>query len=339
MQKCIFQGKLDFGSPSSYEIAFRQFEHRAEVFFKNDVVFKVENVFDEASHSLSVPRQVVNITEKTWKNTIELLDYIKQFGLSGQVEAWMVESGKVLQYGLFEPKGDKTVITAFKTGRKLLNEEGREEEALEELSKAISKYDQHSQAYERRGYTNLILKIYDDAMYDFKKSIRLDATNGMAYYGKGCLNMQLEKWADAIEDFELAAKNLLAVQDRFWTVRRHKATCLIKEERWEEALKEYKFLVKKRFDESSKNYKYIPMFNTMYVKCLITLNQEKEALEFIEESLDTIPVKLEIHRRSMLTDRGLVRKALGQNDYQKDWEEAAALGESRASELLEDLVK
>ena len=220
-----------------------------------------------------------------------------------------------------------------------MKEEGREEEALEELSKAISKYDRHSQAYERRGYTNLILKRYDDALYDFKKSIRLDATNGMAYYGKGRLNMILENWSEAIDDFELAARNLLAVQDQFWTVRRHKATCLIKEERWEEALREYKFLVSKQFDESVKNYKYIPVFNTMYVKCLIKLGKEEEALEFIEDSLDTIPVQQEIHRRSMLTDRGLVRKALGQNDYQKDWEEAAALGESRASELLEDLVK
>ena len=119
MHKCIFQGKLDFGSSSSFEKALRQFEHRAEVFFKNDVVFKVENVFDEASHSLNIPRQVVNISEKTWKNTLDLLDYIKQFGLSGQVEAWKVDRGKILEYGLFEPKGDKSVITAFKAGRNL----------------------------------------------------------------------------------------------------------------------------------------------------------------------------------------------------------------------------
>lgn len=334
MHKCIFQGRLDFGSSSSFEIAFRQFEQRAEVFFKNEVVFNVEDVFDENSHSLDIPRTVSNITEKVWKNTIELFDYIKQFALSGQIEAWMVESGKILEYHLFEPKGDKTVITAYRSGRDLLKDEGNEKKAHELLSKAISKYDKHSQAYERRGYTNIMLKKTEDARYDFDKSIRLDNRNAMAYYGRGMLNMTEEKWEEAVEDFSAAIKNLLAVQNIFWKVRRLKVECLMKLERWEEALKDCKFLIRKKFDKDNPNYKYTTHVYTMYVKCLIHLGEEQQALDFIEETLDALPDQQEEERSAMLTERGLIKQGLGEASFIKDWEEAAALGEPRANKLL-----
>lgn len=334
MHKCIFQGRLDFGSPSSFEIAFKQFEQRAEVFFKNEVVFNVEDVFDDNSHSLDVPRTVSNITEKVWKNTIELLEYIKQFALSGQIEAWMVESGKILQYHIFEPKGDKSVITAYKTGRDLLKDEGHEKEALEHLSNAISKYDKHSQAYERRGYTNIMLKRPKDARYDFDKSIRLDNRNAMAYYGRGMLNMTEKKWEEAVADFTSATKHLLAVQPIFWKVRRLKIESLIQLEKWEEALKDCRFLIKKKFSSDDPNFKYTTHVNTMYIRCLIKTGEEQQALDYIEETLDAIPKQHDDQRRAMLTDRGLVKQVLGEKDYIKDWEEAAALGEPRANKLL-----
>ncbi|MDX1685324.1 MAG: hypothetical protein R3275_08815 [Saprospiraceae bacterium] len=334
MHKCIFQGRLDFGSASSFDIAYRQFEQRAEVFFKNEVVFKVEDVFDENSNSLDIPRTVSNITEKVWKNTNELFDYIRQFALSGQIEAWMVESGKILEYELFEPHGDKSVITAYQSGRDLLKNEGKEEEAYDLLTKAISKYDKHSQAYERRGYTNIMLERPEDARYDFDKSIRLDNRNAMAYYGRGWLNMKEEKWEEAVEDFSKALKNLLAVQSIFWKVRRMKVECLIQLERWEEALKECKLLIRRKFASDDPNFKYTTHVNTMYVKCLIQTGEEQKALDFIEESLDSIPKQQEDQRRAMLTDRGLVKQKLGEKSYIKDWEEAAALGEPRANELL-----
>lgn len=334
MHKCIFQGRLDFGSPSSFEKALRQYEQRSEVFFKHEVVFKAEDVFDENSHSLDIPRAVTNITEKVWRNTLDILEYIKQFGLSGQIEAWMVESGKILQYELFEPKGDKSVITAYKSGRDLLQSEGHEEEALELLSQAISKYDKHSQAYERRGYTNIMLQRPEDARYDFDKSIRLDGRNAMAYYGRGVLNMKEEKWEDAVEDLQMALKNLLAVQPIFWKVRKLKAEALINLKKWDEALKESKFLVNKKFSSDDPNYKYVTEINTMYVSCLIHSGQEQMALDFIEDSLDSMPKQQAAHRRAMLTDRGLVKKKLGEKDYIKDWEEAAAMGEPRANALL-----
>lgn len=338
MHKCIFQGRLDFGSPSSFEKALRQFNQRSEVFYKDEVVFKSEDVFDENTNSLTIARTVTTITEKFWKNTLELLDYIKQFGLSGQIEAWMVESGKILEYAIFEPKGDKSVITAFKSGRDLLKEKGHEKEAHAFLSEAIDKYEKHSQAYERRGYTNLVLKKFEDARYDFDKSLRLDSRNAMAYYGRGVLNMKEERWEEALEDLSNASKTMLAVQPRFWKCRRMRGVCLMNLGRWEEAEKELKLFVNRKFTEDDPNYKHLPKANRAYIRTLIELGEEQTALEFIETSLDTIPVQQSVQRRTMLTERGLLKKTLGEDDFIKDLEEAAALGESRATEALAELA-
>ena len=338
MHKCIFQGRLDFGTQSSFEKALRQFEQRSEVFYKDEVVFRSELVFDESTHSMTIPRTVANITEKFWKNTTELLEYVNDYGLSGQVEAWMVESGKILEYHLFEPKGDKSVITAFKSGRDLLKEEGKEKEALKYLSEAIDKYEKHSQAYERRGYTNLILKRPEDARYDFDKSIRLDSRNAMAYYGRAVLNMNEKKWEPAIDDLTHASKNLLAVQPLFWKVRRLKAESFIHIKDYGNALKELKLMIRRKFPEDDPNYKHIPKVNSMYIRCLMELGEEQEALDYIDESLETMPVQKSTLRRAMLTDRGLVKQRLGEKDFIKDWKEAAELGESRATDLLAEIA-
>jgi tetratricopeptide (TPR) repeat protein len=336
MHKCIFQGKLNFKKSSSFEKALEQYVHRAEVFFKNEMVFKGEDVFDEDELALVINRTVVNITEKVWKNTIDLFYYIRQFAMSGQVECWMVESGQILEYHSYEPKGDKSVIINYREGKRLSDEEGKEEEAIAILTKAIDKYERHSQAYERRGYTNLKLKSYQDARYDFDKSIRLDQLNAKAFYGRGRLNMIEEKWDEAVADFDSASKKSLAVEPLFWMAKRKKAEALIEAKRYDEAIKELQLLLKKKFRDGDPNLDYIPQIHTLYVKALINTGEEHEALDFIESNLSDLPPQQGVNRRSLITDRGVVRKLLGQKDFRKDWEEAAKLGEPRANQLLEE---
>ena len=337
MHKCIFQGKLSFKGESSFKKALDQYENRAEVFFKNEVVFKTEDVFDAEDYALTITRTVVNISTKFWRNTIDLFDYIRQFALSGEVECWMVESGQILEYERFEPKGDKVVISNFKEGRSLASEEGKEEEAIAKLTKVIDKYEKHSQAYERRGYVNYRMRSYEDARYDFDKSIRLDNQNARAFFGRGQLNLTQERWQEAHDDFEMAGKRSLAVEPLFWMARRKKARALLAMERWEEAAKDLKLLVKRKFKKDDPNFKSIPKIHTMYVKALINMGEEHEALDFIEQNLNESSLGGEDLRRSWMTDRGVVRKLLGEKDFKKDWEEAAALGEPRANQLLAEL--
>lgn len=337
MHKCIFQGKLNFKSARSLAKALDQYDNRAEVFFKNEIVFKSEDIFDMEENSIDITRKVVNIPTKVWRNTLDLFDYVRQFALSGEIECWIVESGNIIEYERFEPVGDKAVIINYRDGKALSQEEGKEEEAIEVLTKVIDRYERHSQAYERRGSVNFKMKKYEDARYDFDKSIRLDNHNARAWYGRGLLNMTEGKFEEAREDFDMCAKHSLAVEPLFWKARRKKTQSLIELEQWEEAVKELNLLVRRKFKTNDPNYKYIPEIHTMYVKTLINMGEEHEALEFIENNLNESKDQAPQRVRSWMTDRGVVKKRLGASDFKKDWEEAAALGEPRANQLLAEL--
>ena len=127
--KSIFQGNLQFGNEKSYEKVIKMYDHRVENYYKNDVLFKAEDIFKEDDLSLRIPRTVINITDKNWKNSVDLLKYVAQFAISGNVGAWMTEEGKILKYVWIEPKGDKAVVQRFLKGRSLVDQAGKEKEA------------------------------------------------------------------------------------------------------------------------------------------------------------------------------------------------------------------
>ena len=169
--KTIFKGRLEFGSAKSYETVLKMYQHRVENYYKSDILLDEESIFDEESSSLNVPRFITQGSEKSWKNTISMLEYVAQFAIAGNMTAWMTENGKILKHGIVEPRSDRSAVQAYLKGRELLEKKGKEDEAIKSLTKAIEKYDRHAQAYERRGHINFQLKNYDDAIYDFTKSI------------------------------------------------------------------------------------------------------------------------------------------------------------------------
>ena len=83
--KSIFQGNLQFGNIKSYEKVIKMYDHRVENYYKNDVLFKLEEIFSEEDLTLKLPRTVVNITDKNWKNSVDLLQYVAQFAISGNI--------------------------------------------------------------------------------------------------------------------------------------------------------------------------------------------------------------------------------------------------------------
>lgn len=182
--KTIFSGRLEFGSPRSYEKVTKMYEHRVENFYRAEILLKGEEIFDEESHSLNVPRFITQASDKTWRNTINLLEYVAQFAVAGDLSAWMTDDGKVIKHKVVEPRSDKAAVQAFITGRKLVKEVGRETEAKKALSQAIEKFERHAKAYERRGFVNFQLENYADALYDYNKSIDINPGNPDAFLGR-----------------------------------------------------------------------------------------------------------------------------------------------------------
>ena len=48
--KAIIQGRLDFGTPRSFETVVKMYNYRVENYHKNDILFKAEDIFNEETN-------------------------------------------------------------------------------------------------------------------------------------------------------------------------------------------------------------------------------------------------------------------------------------------------
>ncbi|MDH3648583.1 MAG: hypothetical protein OEQ53_02815 [Saprospiraceae bacterium] len=333
--KSIFQGNLHFGNAKTYDKVVKMYAHRLENYYKMDVAFEMDEIFLPESYALHVPRYVGNLSEKSWKNTVDLLTYVAQFAISGNVGAWMTDQGKILKYAWIEPEGDKAAVQTFLRGRKLIAQKGREEEGQKALTQAIEIYNKHAQAYERRGYVNYLLKKYHDAERDFTKSINLDKSNAPAYHGRARIKMLREEWVSAIEDLNMAIKTSLALQDIHWIARRLKSECHMKLREWQEAEFELRFFTKRTFRHDSGNYAFRRLAFFNYGKVLLEQEKYADALIAFDQVLQIKEGQDTISEAEKLLFRGIARKHAGKNGYLSDWNEASKLGSTQAVELLD----
>ena len=99
--KSIFKGRLEFGNSRSYDKVLKMYQHRLENYYKSDVLLEEEEIFNQETSSLIVPRTVIpQGSEKSWRNTMDILEYVAQFAVSGNLGGWMTEEGKILRHGV-----------------------------------------------------------------------------------------------------------------------------------------------------------------------------------------------------------------------------------------------
>ncbi len=87
-----------------------------------------------------------------------------------------------------------------------LEKEGKYEEAILLLDKAIEKDPQNIYALLNRGVDKSILGDYKGAINDYSKIIEIDSENALAYLNRGKNKKRLDDYHAAIEDFEKAIK-------------------------------------------------------------------------------------------------------------------------------------
>jgi len=248
--KIIFKGSLEFGSSKSYQKVFQMYERRLETYYKTDILLSAEEMFNEEGFSLNLPRVVVYGPEKKWKATISLFQYLAQYAVAGSLSAWLID-GKIIESHIIEPHSDKIAVQAFLKGRQLIKEKGKENEAIEALNKAISKYERHAQAYERRGSVNFQLKNYDDALYDFTKSITIYNNNPDAYFGRANVYLKKSELEKAVLDLDRTVKKSIPLQPIYWKARRIKGNCLSDLGDYEGAIREYKMFTARAFNSDN----------------------------------------------------------------------------------------
>lgn len=334
--KTIFSGRLEFGSPRSYEKVTKMYEHRVENFYRSDILLNAEEVFDEESHSLNVPRFIAQSSDKTWRNTINLLEYVAQFAVAGDLSAWMTDSGKVLQYKVVEPQSDKAAVQAYLTGRKLVKEAGRESEAKKALSRAIEKFERHAKAYERRGFVNFQLGNYTDALYDYNKSIDINPGAPDAYVGRAFVYLHQDDIDKAIESLSMAIKYSIPLQPIYWKARRLKGELHLNQEDFEAAIFEFRLFTKRKFLATDSNFKWRRRTFFNYGKALLGADEHQPAVEAFDNAAKLETGAGDLTDAEVLLYRGIALQKAGKNGYRKDWKAAADQGSKRAAELLEN---
>lgn len=334
LRKAIIQGRIEYGTEKSFNQAVKMYQYRAENYHKSDALFEVEEIFIQETLTLEIPRFVKQVYDKTFRNTVALLEYCTQFGLSGEIDAWLLDEGKVLKFDHMEPNSDKVAVQRFLKGKALIGQEGQEEEALEHFTKAIEKYDRHAQAYQRRAKVNRILQKNHDALRDYNKSINADATNPFAYYGRSKVHLINGDTQLAIDDLERAIKKSVALQPVYWKSRRVKGKCHLELKQYDKAVFDFKLFCNRKFDKDNPNIVWKRWVAYYFGEALVGQEEYEAAIEQYDSAYELPQSPQPIEEAEILTRRGFAKWKAGKNGYVKDWTDAVELGSKTAEALL-----
>lgn len=332
--KLIFKGRLEFGSQRTFDMVLRHWQTRLETYFKNDVLFKPEQLFVAEDFALVVPQQTIMSAEKPWRSTTALLEEVAQFAVAGHIRAWCVDNGRLVADLTIESSSDKAAVTEYLRGRDLVGQQGREGEATAALSRAIEKFERHALAYERRGYVNYKLKNFNDALHDFTKSIAINPNNPEPYYGSGKVKMLKNDWEGAIVDLDQAVKRSLALQPLHWLARLKKGESLFRAKKYAEAAQEMRLYLLRTFAEDDPNYRRRRRAAWFLGKALLELNDAGAALAAFDQTLEFAAGAEFVPDAEGLLYRGIAKRQAGKPEFTHDLEAAAQMGSAEAERLL-----
>jgi tetratricopeptide (TPR) repeat protein len=315
------------------------YQYRIDTYYKNDLLFKVEDVFKEEQLSLEIPRFVNTVSEKAFKNTTDLLIYCSQFAVSGTVRSWLIDNGDILHFELIEPISDKAAVQSYIKGRSMIRISGQQDEAIAELSRAIEKHDRHAQAYERRAKTCFLLQNYNDALRDYNKCIGIDPTIASAYYGRARVHLIQNRIQDAIADFDHAIKKSVALESIHWKSRRLKGASHMELKEFNNALFELKLFVNRKFKKNDPNlsWKRWALYN--YGICCFETENYLDALVAFNEAIELPELNDGIENSEILRLRGLSKTNSGKSGGIKDLRESGKLGNKKSKAALKEMGK
>ena len=333
-KKAIIQGHLTFRNERSYTQMKEVYRHRLENFYRSEILFNSDDVFQDETLTISIPKFNTQVEGNRWKHTIALLQHIAEFAITGKISAWILKDRKILEYYEIEPMGDKVAVQQYIKGRNLIEQPGAENEAVEALTKAIKKHERHAQAYERRGYVNFKMQNYDEAMDDLSKSIEIFPMQVDAYIVRGKLKIALGKHKSAISDFDFAIKNALPIQPEYWSARLLKADAHIGSDDYAGALLDLKLFCQREMRPHNPNLQWKRYAWYNYAKALSETENYDEALKALDTAQKIKEDNKKLSKVDILLLRGEVLRKMGRADFTGPWEEAAKAGSKAAKDLL-----
>ena len=244
--KIIISGQLQFQSKRVFDKVVEQYLHRMENYYKNDILLKAEDIFNEEEHNLYIPRTVRSGSDRDWQNTHNLLERVVSFSIAGSINMWRLNLGRVVDHHVLEPKSDRTTVQLFNRGRELVNQSDSEQDALKMMTKVVDRFERHAQAYERRGLVNVRLGNLDDALYDYNKSLGINPGLPEAHYGRGLVYNRLGEPEKAAIDFEAVTQNSIPHQSIYWMAQVALGDAYLRTGRMADALRVYNLFTKRK---------------------------------------------------------------------------------------------
>lgn len=311
--RIIIAGQLEFGSERVFKQVVEQYTHRMENYYKNDILLKPEGFFREEDLTMDVPRTVVVGTERHWLNTLNLLERVVSFSMAGSLNLWRLSAGSILDHHVLEPNSDRTTVQLFNRGRQLVNQEDKEEEALNMMTKVVGRFARHAQAYERRGYVNLRLGNTKDAIYDYDKSLKINPSMPESHYGRGLAYAKLKDWEKAATDFDAVTKNSIPHQAVYWMAQVALGDTCLHLGRPADALRVYNMFTKRKQRIASLD-RYDRRVNYTFGKLLSKSARYHDAVAAFERGLASEADKKAPTEAEIRYQLGLTLQAAGKID-------------------------
>lgn len=324
-QKTILQGALHFGSEKSFVRAKRMYEGRLETYYKNELVFKELDHFNEILYTFDVPRIVTTVTDKQWRNTIDAMSFLGQFALCGKMEAYQTDSGKILKQEVVTPNNEKQSVRDYWKAN-LLYSNGEYDDALKAIKYCLAGYSKHTQAIELAARIHTSQGQTEKGIELFTKALKTDPKTYTAIFSRGELFYEMEEYEKALADFDNALKHSLAVLDIHWRSRLEKARCLIELGSHESARKELHFFLHKQFEPASDNYLRRREALLLHGRSLLDTGDHKEAIDFFTKALDHKEGEKIVSAGECMYFRGLAKKGKGLDNFSEDLERATEMG-------------
>lgn len=329
----IAMGRLEFNNLRGIKKAKETTAHLLETRYKHEALYKDIEIFDEELLAFIAPRQKFSCTEKTWQNTVHLLTQAAQFAVAGDIRLWKVKEGKLQIYERVEPRSEKSTTQAYLRGRKHLKNK-EYQQAQDEFTTAIDKFDRHAMAMECRAFTHYALGDTDKALADYAASIAIDSKRPEAYLGRATIAMSKKEWKEAVVDLTLTMKRSMPHHDVYLEALHRKGKCLMELGEFDDAIKDFNFFLSRPLLKDHPQYPFRRQVSFDKGKALAAQTDFKEAINFFNDALelpgkDNKPVSSEI-----LLHRGLAKQKIGKKAFLDDWKEAADQGSKRAAELL-----
>ena len=336
--KTILFGQLDFGNAKSFERVRDMAIQRAEVYYRGDILIDLEAIFQADQLSLLIQKHsFAHEFDKSWRNTVKLIQHASQFAVSGRIYGWLVEEGSVSASVVIEPDNDHGSVRHYQRAVGLLESEGmqKQEEALELLNHAIQAHEGHAQALHARAELWCELGEKDRALEDYTCSIRWAPILPEGYLGRSRMYIEAGQYEDAIMDLTSAVKFGIPHQSYYWEARQMKAECFMRLGDFRNAEPEWRLLSRRKFSPKDHQAGIPLQIATRYGRTLLENGKADEAIRMIESmvlendhSQSTVPLA------DLLLIRGLAMKKAGKKGFLSVLREAARAGSEQAADLL-----